>query len=264
MPTRAIRTSDASPLARALPILCALSQLLTPLLPGIGIGRSIGEQSDMVRTLVTPAGWAFAIWGALYTGTLVFAVYQALPRQRGNPLLARLRLPAAGAFLGNALWAAYTQVFGLSFPSAIIILFTLACLIVTLRTFSGWSHGFSAGERWCAALPLTALASWLTVASIVNIAASLRFHGIDGGAAAPMIAALLLLVAGAIAAAALIATRGCPPFALVFLWALAAIWAAGGQAATLVALAALAAALLVVIGMLTGLSRGGVRHWLGR
>ena len=264
MPTRAIRTSDASPLVRTLPVLCAILQLLTPLLPGIGIGRSIGEQSNMVRTLVTPAGWAFAIWGALYTGTIVFAVYQALPGQRGNPLLARLRMPAAGAFLGNALWAAYTQLFGLSFPSAIIILFTLACLLVTLRIFSGWPHGFSAGERWCAALPLTALTSWLTVASIVNIAASLRFHGIDGGAATPMIAALLLLVAGAIAAAALIATRGCPPFALVFLWALAAIWAAGGQVATLVALAVVAAALLVVVGMLTGLARGGVRHWLGR
>ncbi|KZE11450.1 MULTISPECIES: hypothetical protein [Sphingomonas] len=264
MPTRALRTSDASPLARALPIICAVSQLLTPLLPGIGIGRSIGEQSNMVRTLVTPAGWAFAIWGALYTGTIVFAVYQALPKQRGNPLLARLRMPAAGAFLGNALWAAYTQLFGLSFPSAIIILFTLLCLIATLRTFSGWPHGFSAGERWCAALPLTALTSWLTVASIVNIAATLRFHGVDAGAAAPLVSALLLVVAGAIAAAALIATRGCPPYALVFLWALAAIWAAGGQAATLVALAVLAAALLVVVGTLTGLSRGGVRHWLGR
>ncbi|MGT2513929.1 hypothetical protein ACVOMT_06430 [Sphingomonas panni] len=202
--------------------------------------------------------------GALYTGTLVFAVYQALPKQRGNPLLARLRMPASGAFLGNALWAAYTQLFGLSFPSAIIILFTLACLLATLSTFAGWPHGFSAGERWCAALPLTALASWLTVASIVNIAASLRFHGIDAGASAPLVSALLLVVAGAIAAAALIATRGCPPYALVFLWALAAIWAAGGQAATLVALAVLAAALLVVVGTLTGLSRGGVRHWLGR
>jgi hypothetical protein len=264
MPSTALRTGDASPLARALPILCAIVQVLTPLLPGIGIGRPIGDQSDIARTLVTPAGWAFAIWGALYTGTIVFAVYQALPRQRSNPLLARLRWPAAGAFLGNALWAAYTQVFGLGVPSVVVILFTLACLIATLRTLAAWPHGFSGGERWCAALPLTALASWLMVASIVNIAATLRFIGVDGGDATPLIAAALLLVAGFIAAWALVATRGCPPYALVFLWALAAIWAAGGQAATLVALAVLGAALLVVVGTLTGLSRGGVRHWLGQ
>jgi len=252
---------NASLLERSAPILFAILQVLTPLLPQLGVGEPIGDQSDSVRTLITPAGWAFSIWGALYSGAFVFAVYQALPKQRDNALLARTRWPAALAFLGNALWAAYTQLYGLSAISVLIILFTLGWLLLVYRTLAQWQHPFSAGERWCAALPLSALASWLTAASIVNIAASLRFHGVEAGDLAPLISAAVVILGGIIAGAALLAGRGNPPYVLVFLWALAAIHAAGGQRSGAVAAAAGIAALIVILGALVGLVRGGTRHW---
>ena len=140
-------------------VLFAVLQILTPVLPSLGIGTPIGEQSDSVRTLITPAGWAFSIWGALYSGSVLFAIYQALPAQRDNTLLARVRWPAAGAFLGNAVWAAYTQVFGLSMISAAIIVFTLVCLLAAYRHFSAWGPRFTRSERWLAVLPLCALAA---------------------------------------------------------------------------------------------------------
>ena len=239
-------------------LLAAAFQILTPLLPQLGVGQPIGDQSDAVRTLITPAGWAFSIWGALYLGSTLFAIYQLLPAQRGNPLLARIRWPAAGAFLGNGLWAAYTQVFGLSAISVSIIILTLACLVAIYRVFASGRPGggqFSTGERWLVFLPLSALTAWLTVATTVNIAASLRFHGAEGGAAAPMIAGAVVVAAGVIAATALIRGRGNLPFAVVFLWALAAIFAAGGQEATLVAGATAIAAVLVVVGLVLGTRR---------
>lgn len=264
MTTASPDIADVSSTSRALPLVCASAQILAPFLPVIGIGRTIGEQSNAVRTLITPAGWAFAIWGALYAGTLIFALYQALPAQRDNPLIARLRGPAAGAFFGNALWTAYVQVAGLGVPSVAIILFTLLCLLKSYRILGAWPSGFTAAERWCAVLPLTALASWLTVASIVNIAATLRAHGVYFGGETPFIAAAVVVVGGAIASAALVAGRGCPPFALVFFWALSAIWASGGQRSALVAIGVVVAALLVLIGTITGLRNGGFAHWFGR
>ncbi len=242
-------------LSRLLPILFALLQVLTPLLPQLGVGVPIGERSDGVRTLVTPAGWAFSIWGALYTGAFVFAIYQALPAQRGNALVARLRWPAAGAFLGNATWALYAQSFGLGAPSSLIILLTLACLLTCYVRLAGTRRALTRGESWCAYLPLSALASWLTAASIVNITASLRFHGVEGGDASAVIAAAVIAVGGAIASIALPKGRGNMPYALVFLWALAAIYAAGGQAAAPVAIAVAAAAALVVTAVLVGRRR---------
>lgn len=251
-------------LARLAVIALAIFQILTPMLPLVGIGDAIGSRSDNVRTVITPAGWAFAIWGPLYTGSLVFALYQALPAQRSSALVARLRWPAAGAFLGNALWAAYVQVYGLSFVSVAIILFTLGCLLRIYQTFSIWPASLTRGERWCAVLPLSALASWLTVATIVNIAAALRFHGVDAGEAGPAIGAVVILVGGAIASIALVRGGGNPPFALVFLWALGAIFAAGGRMSELIAGAVALAATMVFVGTALGLRRAGVARWFGQ
>lgn len=258
IPAHTARTPGPAILA---PIAAAIFQVLTPVLPSLGIGEPIGSQSDSVSTLVTPAGWAFAIWGPLYVGTLVFAVYQALPAGRDSALIARLRWPAAGAFLGNGLWALYTQSFGLSIVSVAIILFTLACLLRAYRVLAAWPTRFSMGERWCAALPLSALTSWLTVASTVNIAAALRFHGVEAGASAPLIAAAVLIIASVIGALALLRSTGNPPYALVFLWALTAIRAAGGGEAELVNLAAIAGGALILIAMLVGFANGGRRKW---
>lgn len=262
MPNSTSTARAADPLPPIAVLLLAILQILTPLLPLVGIGQPIGSQSDSVRTLITPAGWAFSIWGALYTGTILFAIYQALPAQRESALLSRIRWPAAGAFLGNAAWAAYTQLFGLSVVSSMIIVFTLACLLVIFRRLCRWQPAFTLGERWLIVLPLTALAGWLTAATIVNIAATLRFHGIEAGPAAPDIAAALVIVGGLIVAAALISAQGNPPYALAFLWALAGIYAAGGQVSGLVAAATAIAAIVVISATIVGLRRGGVERWL--
>lgn len=214
-----------------------------------------------MRTLITPAGWAFSIWGPLYTGTIAFAIYQILPKQRDNALLKQLRWPAAGAFLGNAVWAGYTQVFGLTIISALIIFFTLGCLLVTYRIFSKWEPGFTKKELWLAVLPLSALTAWLTAATIVNIAASLRFHGVNAGAANTQVSALIVFIGGIIASACVARGRGNPFYTLVFIWALTAIFAAGGQQSALVAWATGIAALLVISGLVIGLREGGKQKW---
>jgi hypothetical protein len=253
--------SDMGPVAAV--VLLAILQILTPVLPALGIGTPIGEQSDSVRTVITPAGWAFSIWGALYSGSMLFAIFQALPAQRDNELLARVRWPAAGAFLGNAVWAAYTQVFGLSLISAAIIVFTLLCLLAAYRQFSSWQPRFTRSERWLAVLPLCALAAWLTVATIVNIAASLRFHGVEAGDAAAIIGAAVVVVGGAIAALALARGKGNPPYLAVFLWGLAGIYTSGGQESGLIAGATALAAVLAVIGAAAGWRRAEPGRWFG-
>ena len=96
-----------------------------------------------------------------------------------------------------------------------------------------------------------------------NIAASLRFHGVEGGEAAPLVAAAVLLVAGVIAAAALRSSHGNPAYALVFLWALSAVYAAGGQQSGAVAAGAGIAGLLVIGATTWGLAHGGAKHWVG-
>ncbi|TFI57701.1 hypothetical protein E2493_13715 [Sphingomonas parva] len=240
----------------------AVVQILVTLLPSAGIGAPIGERSDNVRTLITPAGWAFSIWGPLYAGSLAYAVYQLLPGQRDNGLLARIGWASAGAFLGNAAWALYVQFVAVDAVSAAIIAFTLACLLSIYRALAE-ARAFSRGERFLVALPLSALAAWLTAATIVNIAAALVHHGVDAGESAPLVAAAIVLVGGAIAAAAIWRGRGNPWYALVFLWALAGIHAAeaGRREVDAATLAAGVLVLAVTLARLAGPANR--RHWLG-
>lgn len=250
-------------LQRAAAPLFVAFQILATFLPSLGIGEPVGARSDAVRTLITPAGWAFAIWGPLYAGSVLYALYQALPAQRGNPLLARIGWYAAGAFLGNGLWVTYTQLRQVDAGSAAIILATLGCLLVVFRAVVA-APRLSRGERFLVALPLTALAAWLSAATIVNISAALKFHGVSAGAATETVGAAIVVVGGIIAALALWRGRGNPWYALVFLWALAGINATGGEASHRVGVALLVSALLVVVSAALQLARGGNRrHWFG-
>jgi len=240
----------------ALVVVAAILQILVSFLSTLGIGTPIGANSDAVSTLVTPAGWAFSIWGALYLGALVFAVFQARPAQRDNTLIGSVRRPAAVGFLANACWATYVQLDAVTFVSVLIILTGLGGALLAMRRLSNAKRALSKEERWCAALPLTALAAWLTAAAIANISSALRYHGIEADdALAPIVSAVVLIVGGSIAGAALARSKGCPPYALVFLWALAAIYANGGQRASAVSVACMIAALIVIVGAIVGWRR---------
>lgn len=238
-------------------------QIGSTFLPQLGLGDPIGERSDSVRTLITPSGWAFAIWGPLFLGSLLFALWQALPAQRHNALLEKIAWPAAIALAAQGVWATYTQFANLTWISAVIILVSLGGLLTCLRVLSQQDH-LSNSERWFAALVLSALAAWLTAASIVNISATLVYMGVGGGSAFPIAAAIMVAIGGVIAALAVVRTRGNPWYALVFCWALLAIFFRGGQEAQSIAWACIAAAILVGLGALIGLANpANRRHWIG-
>ena len=85
-----------------------------PLGPVLGFG-SIADVSDLSRTFVTPASYAFAVWAPIYLTTLAYGVYQALPSHRADPLLCRVGPFTAVAFLASTLWV-------IAFPSEQFVL----------------------------------------------------------------------------------------------------------------------------------------------
>lgn len=257
-------TKTPRPLIQRLAIILAVVvQIGATFLPQLGFGEPIGDRSDAIRTLITPSGWAFAIWGPLFLGSAIFAIWQALPRQSDNALLDRLAWPAAIALAAQGVWATYTQFANLTAISAIIILVSLAGLLFCLRTFT-LRDALTSGERWFAALVLSALAAWLTAASIVNISATLVYHGIGGGFAYPLAAAAMVAIGAIIAALAVVRSRGNPWYALVFCWALLAIYFRGGQEAQSIAVACIFGGVVVLLGLFAGISNpDNRRHWLG-
>lgn len=253
-----------APAQRIAIVLAVVWQIGATFLPQLGLGEAIGDRSDSVRTLITPSGWAFAIWGPLFLGSAVFAIWQALPGQSRNELLGRIGWWAAIALAAQGAWATYTQFANLTFLSAIIIAISLVSLLAVLRTLSLWQRSFSGAERWLVALLFSALAAWLTAATIVNITASLVYHGIGGGMAYPLVTAGLIVVGGVIAAGAVAGSRGNPWYAAVFCWALLAISQRGGQLFDGILIACAVAAVLVITALIAGLRvRANRQHWLG-
>src|SRR5690349_14533258 len=49
---------------------------------GISGGVATNVVSDNNPTVITPSGWAFAIWSLIYAGLIAFSIYQLLPAQR--------------------------------------------------------------------------------------------------------------------------------------------------------------------------------------
>jgi hypothetical protein len=244
-------------------IIAVFIQIGATYLPQLGLGDPIGERADSARTLITPSGWAFAIWGLLFAGSAVFAIWQALPAQRENALLDRIAWPAAVALAAQGVWATYTQFANLTVISSIIILVSLGGLLMVLRALVEQPH-LTSSERWIVALVFSSLAAWLTAASIVNISATLVYYGIGGEFAYPLAAAAMVAIGGVIAALAVVQSRGNPWYALVFCWALLGIYFRGGQEARSIALACAVAGALVLLAAALGLAQPkNRRHWLG-
>lgn len=244
-------------------LLAVFVQIGATFLPQVGLGDPIGDRSDSVRTLITPSGWAFAIWGPLFLGSAIFAIWQTLPAQRDNTLLDRIGWWSVLALSMQGVWATYTQFTNLTFVSALIIVASLVGLLAILRILVMHDQ-FSAGERWLVALVFSALAAWLTAATIVNITASLVYHGVGGGMDYPLLTAAIIAVGGMIAALAVARSRGNPWYALVFLWALTAIYFRGGQMSSAIAIACVVSGVVVIGAAVSQLRRVENRtHWLG-
>lgn len=244
-------------------ILAVVIQIGAGFLPQFGIGQAIGERSDAVRTLITPVGWAFAIWGPLFVLSVLFAIWQALPKQKNNGLLAQVGWPAAIALAAQGVWSTYTQIDNLTFVSVAIILVSLAALLYVARSFAS-SPSLTPAERLFAAPAFTALAAWLTAASVVNVAAMLKLYGVGGDAPTPGIAVAIIAIAALIAAVAAARLRGAPLYGLVFAYALYAINVAEGQRFPVIGWACFAGIAAVVAVTVWQLSRRDNRHhWFG-
>jgi hypothetical protein len=185
---------------------------------GVLFGTTTGSVSDTVETGVTPAGWAFSIWGVIFLGVLLFAGYQALPRARGARYDV-LAVPFILANLLNGLWQVpwLSRRFGLA---AVVIVGILACLI--------WLYvrldrlGMTTLERWVLGVPTSLFLAWLCVATALNITVALAAAGWEGSAIWPPM--LVFAIVGI--TATLLSRTGDVAFACVLVWAFAAIYSA--------------------------------------
>lgn len=137
-------------------------------------GLSAAEFSFQGDATLRVAGFAFAIWGLLYLGMIIYALYQALPMARASELLEIYAWPSIIAISGCGLWILMAAL-NLTWMTVVVISASAAALIFALVRSQG--HG-ALRDRLLIALPLNLLAGWLTIASIVNVVTVLTIEGV--------------------------------------------------------------------------------------
>jgi len=131
-------------------------------------GQNTGEISDRFEVYFVPAGYVFAIWFFIFTGWIIFSIYQFLPSQKENLRLRRLGYLFAISNIVNAVWLFmwHYNFFGVS---VLVMLSLLGLLIASYVRLDVNRVPVTRTERWSVDIPFSVYLGWITVATVANI-----------------------------------------------------------------------------------------------
>ncbi|HEX8488334.1 MAG TPA: tryptophan-rich sensory protein, partial [Propionibacteriaceae bacterium] len=156
----------------------AVAQVGSAPLTSLALGPSSdqGPISDANLSPVTPAGYAFTIWGLIYLGSLALAVYQLMPRQRGREVHRRTGWWLVAAFACSTVWV---PIFGSRtiWLSQLVILALVACLAVVMIRLTRLGPAETTAERLLLRLPVSLYLGWATLATFAGFGTTLRSLG---------------------------------------------------------------------------------------
>lgn len=182
---------------------------------------TIASRSAAQQTSVVPVSWAFAIWGLIFLGCLVFAVWHALPFNLSDPLLRTVGWLAICVFAINIAWEYHVPMRDIDATSVALIILALVALLAILFRLED-AEPLAVTDRWMVAAPFQIFAGWISAATFVNLSSTLRLNGV-----AITTPRALLLMTCAVALGALIAfVTGAILYGLVVSWALFGIFIA--------------------------------------
>lgn len=185
------------------------------------------------------------MWGVIYLLLGAFAVYQALPAQRGDPRLARVRPLFVLSCLLNVGWLVAWHADRIA-VSEVVMLALLGTLVAVSVRLDARRAPASRTQRWLVDAPFSVYLGWISVATIANTAIFLVSQGVDGGRYAVAVTVAVVAAAGALGLAATL-TRRDAAYALVVGWGLVGVAAArAGESGTVSVTAAVSAGLLAV------------------
>ena len=186
---------------------------------------TIGEVSNNYKSLFTPAGYTFAIWGVIYLLLFGFVVYQ------GRGLFVKVKKD--DFILKTGWWFVLSCVFNSAWVFAWIYGYTgLSCVLILLLLFSllkivlnnrmeldDEPFPIIAFVWW----PFVVYAGWVTVASIANVSSYLVKIGWDGFGISDLTWTIILITVAIIINQFMLWKRNMREFATVGAWALIGI-----------------------------------------
>ena len=153
-----------------------------------------GAVSDKFPTGITPAGYAFSIWGLIYLGLVAFSIYQALPGKRTDTQLKKIRPLFLINCAANASWlfAWHFELIPLTLLMMLILLVTLILINVHAAPLSGTQ------DLLLVKAPLHLYFGWVTLATILNTSIFIVFHEVQVSPSIASTAGAILIAAAGV------------------------------------------------------------------
>ncbi|WP_299337107.1 tryptophan-rich sensory protein [uncultured Psychroserpens sp.] len=210
---------------------------------------TIGEVSGRLRSLFTPASYAFSIWGIIYVLLIGFIIYQGrslFVKVRDDDFILKIGWWFIISCIANSLWIVswLYEYIGLSCFFIFLLLFSLHKIV--------WNNRM---ELWDAPIsviaflwwPFVIYSGWVTVASIANVSAYLVKIDWSGFGLSPVFWTISMIVIATLLNLIITWKRNMREFALVGAWALVAIGIANQDTENSIAyIACIAAGVLVL------------------
>jgi hypothetical protein len=205
-------------------------------------GLNTGEISDRFDILFVPAGYVFSIWGLIYIGWLVYAVFQALPSQVDNPVLKKIAPWYWISSLGNIAWIFlwHYQVFAFTVVFMGLILISLLVINRILADVQGQ-------PKWFVKLPFSVYLGWISVATVANVSQWLYYLGWSGWGIAPASWAVIMLAVATLLGVLMAWLENDSFYTLVLVWSLIGITVSQAGAASVVLAAWIGVAVLSLV-----------------
>ena len=178
------------------------------------------ELAAEYQLLLTPAGYAFSIWGVIYLGLVVYIVSQALPQTRSEQQIRSLDKPFRISCFCNMGW-----LFAWHHRAVTISVFLMLGLLLSVawayRSLDKERGRYRRSSEWIIERTFSLYLGWVSIAMTLNLSIFFSQLGWSGLPLTPQTWATLLLVLLSILFLALAIPRR--DFALLFVLAWAAL-----------------------------------------
>ena len=182
----------------------------------------IGSTSRATAPMIVPLGYAFAIWGPIYLGLLVFPLHQLIQKREEHPEWIELRQWYAANVVANGIWLALAS-YDFVWSTVVVIAFMLISLLRINLLLNRIRAKGGPVNFWLEVLVFRLYFAWITLATVLNVASDLKSSGWDGGGFGEVSwTVVMICVAAAIAGFTALRFRSAP-YALVVVWAFVAL-----------------------------------------
>jgi hypothetical protein len=205
-----------------------------------------GAMSALHPTMLTPAGYAFSIWGIIFLGLVVYTVWQWLPAQRGTQLPLAINSLLTRAVVLTTAW---TLVFSYGLISSSLTVMVMILLLLTqtyarargvvrMQATPGWPVWF-----------LSLYLGWIMLATVLNFIFGLRDgFNLHWSAEASQLGCYALLLVAVVLGVGVAWRSHDGRLPLPIAWGLVGTWVAQRAAQPGLATAVLAAAGVLLLG----------------